>query len=98
MGQAYRQTASFAYLGGAVTEISNVSDEIDRRIRAGWRSFRRYTQELYDRPKASLLHLKTRRMKLKVVKALLYGCAIWTPIMATTTSSVQDNTRYCFES
>ena len=38
--QQYRQTTSFIYLGGAVTEIPNLSDEIDRRIRAGWMSFR----------------------------------------------------------
>ena len=46
------------YLRGAVAETPNLSDEIDRRIGAGWESFRSYTRELYDRPKASLLHLK----------------------------------------
>ena len=50
-GQQYRQTSSFTYLGGAVTKTPNLSDEIDRRIHAGWMGFR----ELYDRPKASLL-------------------------------------------
>ena len=39
-------------------QTPNLSDEIDRRIRAGWTSFRRYTRQLYDHPKASLLHLK----------------------------------------
>ena len=78
-GQNYRQTTSFTYLEGAVTETSNLSDQIDRRIRAGWMSFRRYTRGLYDRPKASLLHLKAWRMKPEVVEVLLYGCAIWTP-------------------
>ena len=34
-GQQYRHTTSFAYLGGTVTETPNLSDEIDRRIRAG---------------------------------------------------------------
>ena len=33
-GQQYRQTTSFAYLGGTVTETPNLSDEINRRIRA----------------------------------------------------------------
>ena len=74
-GQQYRQTTSFGYLGGTVTETPNLSDEIDRRIRAGWMSFKRYTRELYDCPKASLLPLKTRMMRSKVVEALLYGCA-----------------------
>ena len=59
-GQQYRQTTSFTYLGGTVTETPNLSDEIDRRIRAGWMGFKRYKRELYDRPKASPLPLKAR--------------------------------------
>ena len=35
-------------------------------------------RELYNHPKASLLHLKTRMVKFEVVEALLYGCASWT--------------------
>ena len=35
-GQWYRQTTSFTYLGGTVTEMPNLSDKIDRRIRARW--------------------------------------------------------------
>ena len=53
-----------------MTETPNLSDEIDRRIRAGWMSFKRYTQELYDRPKASLLPLKARMVRSEVVEAL----------------------------
>ena len=34
-GQHYRQTASFLYLGGAITETPNLSADIDRRIHAG---------------------------------------------------------------
>ena len=49
----HRQITSLTYLGGTVTKTPNLSDEIDRRIRAGWMSFKRYTQELYGRPKAS---------------------------------------------
>ena len=46
-GQQYRQTTSFTYYsGGIVTETPNLSDEIDRRIRAGWMSFKRYKREL----------------------------------------------------
>ena len=45
-GQRYRQTTSFTYLGGIVNETSNLSDEIDRRIRAGWMGFKRYKREL----------------------------------------------------
>ena len=79
-GQQYRQTTSFTYLGGTVNETSNLSDEIDRRIRAGWMGFKRYKRELYDRPKASLLPLKARMVRSEVVETLLYGCATWTPL------------------
>ena len=72
-GKQYCQTTSFTYLGGTMTETLNLSDEIDRRIRAGWMSFKRYTRELYDRPKASLLPLKARILGSEVVEALLYG-------------------------
>ena len=79
-GQQYRQTVSFTYLGGTVTETPNLSDKIDRRIRVGWMSFKHYTRELYDHPKASLLPLKARMVRSEVVEALLYGCAKWTPL------------------
>ena len=35
-GQQYRQTTSFTCLRDAVTETSNLSNEIDQRIHAGW--------------------------------------------------------------
>ena len=41
----------------------------------GEMSFRHYTRKLYDRSKASLLHLKVGIVKSKVVEVLLYGCA-----------------------
>ena len=97
-GQQYRQTTSFTYLGGTVTEMPNLSDKIDRRIHAGWMSFKRYTRELYDRPKASLLPLKARMVRSEVVEALLYGCATWTSLKGHSPSSVQYTTGCCFES
>ena len=78
-GQQYHQTTPFTYLGGAVIEYPSLSDEIDRQIRTGWMSFKRYARELYDRPKASLLSLKARTVRSEGVEALLYGCATWTP-------------------
>ena len=63
-----------------MTETPKLSDEIDRRIRAGWMSFKRYTRELYDRPKASPLPLKARTVRSEVVDALFYGYATWTPL------------------
>ena len=74
-GQHYRQTTSFTYLGGTVAETLNLSDEINRWIRVGWMSFKRYKRELYDRPNASLLPLKARMVRSEVVEALLYRCA-----------------------
>ena len=80
MGQQYHQITFFTYLGGTVTETPNLSDEIDRRIRAVWISFKRYKRELYDRSKASLLPPKARKVRSEVVEALLYGCAKWTSL------------------
>ena len=63
-----------------MTKMLNLSDEIDRRIHAGWMGFKRYKRELYDRPKASLLPLKARMVRSEAVEALLYGCVTWTPL------------------
>ena len=94
-GQQYRQITSFIYLGGAITETPNLSDEINRKIRVGWINFRRYTRELYYHPKASLLPLKPWMVRSEVVvEALLYGYAT----RATTTCPVQYTTGCCFES
>ena len=43
-------------------------------------SFKRYTWELLDRSKASLLPLETRVVRSEVVEALSYGCARWNPL------------------
>ena len=79
-GQQYRQTTSFTYLGGTVTEMPNLSDEIDRWIRAGWMGFKRYKKELYDCPKGSLLPLKAWMVRSDVVETLLYGCVTRTSL------------------
>ena len=77
-GQQYRQTTSFTYHGGTVTEAPNLSDEIDWRIRTGWMGFERYKRGLTT--KAILLPLKVRMVRSEVVEVLLYGCATWTPL------------------
>ena len=79
-GQQYRHTTSFTHLGGTVTKTLNLSHGIDRRIRAAWMGFKRYTRELYDCPKASLLPLEAQMARPEAVEALLYGCATWTPV------------------
>ena len=63
-----------------MNETSNLSDEIDRRIRAGGMGFKRYKRELYDRTRASLLPLEARMVRAEIVEALLYGYATWTPL------------------
>ena len=62
-----------------MAESPDLSDEIERRIRAGWMRFKRYKRELYDRPMESLLPLKARIVRSEVVETLLYGFATWTP-------------------
>ena len=44
-GQIYKQVQSFAYLGGAVTETSDMSVETARRTRACWMRIRRYLRD-----------------------------------------------------
>ena len=63
-----------------MTKTPNLPDEIDRRIRAGYMGFKRYTRELHDRLKASLLTLKARMVRSEVEEALFYGCATWTSL------------------
>ena len=60
---------------GTVTETPNrLSAEIDRQVCAEWMSFRRYSQELHDYPKASLLHLKVLMVESEEVETLLHEC------------------------
>ena len=53
-GQVYNQASEFVYLGGNVNHNTDLSIEVDRRIRSAWCSFRKYTLELYDLPRAPL--------------------------------------------
>ena len=76
-GQTYEQVQSFTSLGGAVTEVPDMSVEIARRTRACWMRIRRYLRELYDQPKVAF-SLKTRMVKTEAIEAhLLYGCSTW---------------------
>ena len=76
-GQRYKQTTEFVYLGGAISESTDLDIEIKRRIGAAWASVRKYSSQLYDRRNARL-SLKTRLFKAEVMEAMLYGCATWT--------------------
>ena len=75
--QRYKQTAEFLYLGGAISESTDLVIEIKRRIGAAWASVRKYSSQLYDRQNTRL-SLKIRLFKAEVMEALLYGCATWT--------------------
>ena len=77
-GQVYNQTNEFVYLGGNVNQNTDLSIEVDRRVRNAWCSFRKYTLELYDRPSAPL-ELKIRMLRAEVLETMLYGCVAWIP-------------------
>ena len=67
--QTYEQMKPFIYLGGAVTEVPDMSVEIARRTRACWMRIRRYLRELFDQPKVAL-SLKIRMAKAEAIEAL----------------------------
>ena len=74
----YNQTNELVYLGANVNHNADLSIEVDPRIRNAWCSFRKYTLELYDRPRA-YLELKIRMLRAEVLKTMLYGCVTWSP-------------------
>ena len=53
-GQVYKQTHEFVYIERNVNHHTDLSIEVDRRIRNAWCSFWKYSLELYDRPSAPL--------------------------------------------
>ena len=50
---------------------------VKRCIGAAWASVRKYSSQSYDRRNARL-SLKIRLFKAEVMKAMMYGCAMWT--------------------
>ena len=75
--QTYKQVQPFTYLGGAMTDVPDMSVDFARRTRACWMRIRRYLRELYDQPKVAP-SLKTRMVKAEAIETLLYGCSTWT--------------------
>ena len=63
---------------GNVNQNADLSIEVDWRKHNAWRSFWKYTLELYDRPSA-LLELKIRMLRAEVLETMLYGCVMWSP-------------------
>ena len=77
-GQKYAQTTQFRYLGGLVNEDGELTQEINHRSRAAWACIRRFSRELFDRPKAPW-RLKVGLLRAEAMEALLYGCMTWAP-------------------
>ena len=77
-GQVYNQTNEFVYLVGNVNQNADLSIEVDRRVLNAWCSFRKYTVELYDRPRVPL-ELKIRMLGAAVLETMLYSCVTWSP-------------------
>ena len=97
-GQTYKQVQSSPFLGGAVTEVPDMSAEIDRRTCACWMRIRRYLRELYDQRKATL-SLKTRIEKTVTIEALFCMDALRGPFARNTTpNSAPYTTESCFVS
>ena len=48
VGQVYKQTHEFVYLGGNVNHHADLSIEVDRRIRNAWCSSREYFRKLHQ--------------------------------------------------
>ena len=95
-GQTFKRVQSFTYLGGAVTEIPDMSVEIAKRTRACWMYIRRYLRELNDQPRVALF-LKTRMVKAEAIEALLG--ALREPFARNTTpNSAPYTTESCFVS
>ena len=76
--QVYNQTNEFVNLGKIVNHKTNLSIEVDRRIRNVWCSFRKHTLEPYGRPRAPL-QLKIRMLRAEVLETMLCGCVKWSP-------------------
>ena len=77
-GQKYAQTAQFRYLGGIANEDGELTQEINHQSRAAWACIRRFSRELFDRPRAPW-RLKVRLLRAEAMEALLYGCMTWAP-------------------
>ena len=77
-GQVFNQMNEFVYLGGNVSQNTDSSMEVDRRVSNAWYSFRKYTLEPYDRSSAPL-ELKIRILRAEIPGTKLYGCVTWSP-------------------
>ena len=77
-GQKYAQTAQFRYLGGLVNQDGELTQEINHRSRSAWACIRRFSRELFDRPRTPW-RLKVRLLRAEAMEALLHGCMTCPP-------------------
>lgn len=64
------------YRGGPFNESTDLTREINRRVRTACILLKQYSQERRYRPATTLVtvDLKSQTLKAKVVKLVLYGC------------------------
>lgn len=78
--QICKQAHDFVYL--------RVGGGVDPRICNAWCSFWKYNLDLHDRP-STLLELKIRMLKAKVVKITMYGYITWSSPRYAATNPLQ---------
>ena len=61
-----------------VNHDTNMSVDVDRLVHNAWRTFRKNTLKLYDRPSAPL-KMKILILKSEVVETILYDWVTWSP-------------------
>ena len=95
-GQKYAQTTQFRYLGGLVNEDGELTQEINHRSRAAWACIRRFSRELFDRPRAPW-RLKVRLLRAEAMEALQYGSMTWAPRREHLPVTAEDTNDYSCE-
>uniref|UniRef100_A0A8R1E8C3 Reverse transcriptase domain-containing protein n=1 Tax=Caenorhabditis japonica TaxID=281687 RepID=A0A8R1E8C3_CAEJA len=61
------------YLGRTFADDGSLTEEIARRIRAGWTAFNTIRRELWQSPQK----MRIRLLTTTVIQALTYGCETW---------------------
>ena len=69
-----KKVEEYVYLGQLVTMKSDKTDEIKRRITAGWRAFGKYKDILKSKMP---MCLKKKVYNQRIQTAITYGCQTW---------------------
>ena len=72
------KAANTELLHGIHVMVGELTQEINHRSRAAWACIRRFSRELFNRPRAPW-RLKVRLLRAEAMEALLYGCMTWAP-------------------